>query len=147
MAKDDLKTIDSNDVENGDIVELFETIVEEKNFSMIINFAYQINPKQKQLIKLTKIPDPYSVAMNKDILVQFNGEYFDFIEDDDMRKILFEQEIDKIETNIEKNTIKIGKHTVSTNLGIVNKWTFDKVQNAIEIESHLDEIISEKKGE
>ena len=147
MSKELIAIGNDPESEYSYIIEEYEKVIENKNFSIELRFEYQINPKQKQLVKLTKIPDQYAISMNKDILVQFNAEYFDLIDEDELRTILLEQEIDKIETNLEKGTISIGKHTVSTNIGMVNKWSFEKIQRAVEVEEHLKEQMKDKKSE
>jgi hypothetical protein len=144
MAIEQFKKITKDDEsEGGYIVDFFEEILEEKSLATDIKFEYQINEKQKNLVKLTKIPDQYSAIIGKDILVQFNADYFDLIDDDELRKILIEQEIDKIQVNMKTGAIKITKHLVSTSKGMVDKWTFDKVQKAIEVEDSIDEQIKE----
>lgn len=133
MAKDCFNKLES------DIVDFFEERL--KNFSIPIDmgFEFQSNSKQKnQLVKLTKIPDQYSVLLNKDILVQVNEEYFDVF-DEDAKKILFDQEIDKIQFNLEKGTFKIGKSNIITSQGIVEKYTYEQVQRALEIERLYEE--------
>ena len=128
MAKDCFNKLES------DIVEFFEERWQKFNIPIDIRFEFQSNSKQKnQLIKLTKIPDQYSVILNKDILVQVNEEYFDAF-DEDAKKILFDQEIDKIQINLEKGTFKIGKTNFNTSQGIIEKYSYEQVQRALEIE-------------
>jgi hypothetical protein len=145
MAIDNYGVLVEGDEENGgDIVDFFNEIIDEKNLSLDLNFSFVTYNKQKALIKLTKIPDHYSILTKTDVLVTINDVYFDEIGEDEIRRILFEQEIDKIETDMEKMTFKIAKHNVSTSLGIVNKYTFENVQRAIEVENALDEQIKAK---
>lgn len=147
MAKKDLRLLEPGEDKDGDIIDFCEDIIETKNLNVDLRFVYISNPKQKQLIKITKVPDTYAIAMKKEILVQINETYFDMITEEEIKKILIEQEIDKIEIDGEKGTIKIAKHSVSTNFGIVNKYTFENVQKAIETENHLEEQIKERKQE
>lgn len=145
MAKTDLEMLTKE--EHSDIIELFEEVLEEKNLEISLNFEYQGNKKLKKLLKLVKIPDQYSIAMKKDILVQINIEYFDLLDDNEIKKILIEQEIDKIEYNLSKGTWKLGTYAVTTNFGIIDKWTYDKVGKAIETEKLLAEQLKEKNKE
>jgi hypothetical protein len=145
MAKTDLEMLLKED--HSDIIELFEDILEEKNLEISLNFEFQGNKRLNKLLKLIKIPDQYSLAMNKDVLVQFNIDYFDLLDDDEIKKILIEQEIDKIEYNLSKGTWKLGNYAVTTNFGIINKWTYNKVGKAIETEKLLSEQLKEKKKE
>ncbi|NPV12786.1 MAG: hypothetical protein HPY57_13445 [Ignavibacteria bacterium] len=130
MAKENFKELEK------DIVEFFIERLNTFNIPIDLKFYFQSNCKQKQLIKLTKIPDQYSVIMNKDILVQVNEEYFDAFstEDEDINKILFDQCIDLIEYDLDKGTFKIGKANFYATEGIIEKYTYDKVQRAVEVE-------------
>lgn len=133
MAKDCFNKLES------DIIDFFEDRLKNFNIPIDISFEYLSNSKQKsQLIKLTKIPDQYSVLLNKDILVQVNEEYFDAF-DEDAKKILFDQEIDKIQFNLEKGTFKLGKSNINTSQGIVEKYSYEQVQRALEIERLYEE--------
>jgi hypothetical protein len=119
-----------------DIVDFFNSILTDKNLPVDLKYYFQSVSTQKSLVKLTKIPDQYNAAMNKDILVQVNEDFFDHLaeKDDLIKRILFEQEIDNIEFNTDKGTFKIGKPNFTSNLGIIQKYTFDKVKRAQEVE-------------
>ena len=125
-----------------DIVDFFKERLENFSIPMSFTFYYQENSKQKQLIKLTKIPEQYSVILNKDILVQVNAEYFDSFstEGDDINTILFDQAIDMIDYNLDKGTFKIkSKTNFMASVGIIDKYTYDKVQRALEVERLYDD--------
>jgi len=119
-----------------DIVDYFLDL--EKNFSFAIDIKYlfQTNTKQKQLISIKKIPDNYAVVLNAEILVTVNEEYFNVM-DDNIRKILFEQEIDKILPNLEKGTLKIVQPSLKTSAGIVKKYSYESVERANETQRLL----------
>lgn len=116
-----------------DIIDFFKERL--SNFSMPIDlkFCFQSNSKLKQLIKIVKIPDQYEHLLQKELLVQINSEYFDNF-DDKSKEILFDQEIDKINIDLDKGTIKIGKANFVSNKGIIEKYSYDEVQRAIEVE-------------
>jgi hypothetical protein len=145
MPKENFKMLSKKD--DADIIDFFEEIYEEKGIPFNLKFEFQSNTKLKQLIKLIKIPDQYSVIMSKDVLVQFNTEYFDLLDDEEIKKILIEQEIDRIEYNLQKGTWKLGSYGISTNFGMVDKWSSEKVIEAIEAEKLLEEQLREKKKE
>ena len=148
MAKEKIITnlIKGDDEKGGDIVEFFDTIFAEKSYPINFNFLYQTNNKLKALLKLMRIPDHLQVAMKKDIIVQFNEEYFDNL-DDDTKKILIEQELDKIEFDNEKGTFKIAKSDLTTSKGVVHKYTFDVVENALELEKLFEQQLKDKEKE
>lgn len=130
MARENFKDLEK------DIIDFFTERLNGFSIPIDLKYQYQSNNKQKQLIKLTKIPDQYAVILNKDILVQVNEEYFDAFntESEDINCILFDQCIDLIEYNLDKGTFKIGKANFYASEGIIEKYTYDKVQRAIEVE-------------
>ena len=144
MAKENLKELDN------DIIEFFNSRLSLKNIPIELNFLFLANDKQKkQLIKLTKIPDTYSVAFKKDILVQINPIYFDAFDEkgNDINKILFDNAIDKIEVNLEKGTFKITNPNFKANISFIEKYSYEKVQQALETEQLYEEQLKEKNNE
>jgi len=128
MAKENFKELEQ------DIVDFFnDRFTSTFSAPLSLNFYFQSNIKQKGLIKLTKIPDHFSVIMNKDILVQVNEEYFDAF-DDEINIILFDQAIAQIDCDLDKGTFKIGKANFNASEGIITKYTYDRVQKALELE-------------
>lgn len=125
-----------------DIIDFFKKVEQECAFAMDIKFVFQANEKQKSLIQIKKIPDNYAVLLNAEAIVTVNEAYFnDF--DDKIRNILFEQEIDKIELNLDKGTFKIVQPSLKTSTGIVNKYTYKEVERANETER----LVAQSKGE
>jgi hypothetical protein len=136
MAREDFKILNRKDSDGKDIIDFFEDILEGFHLAMDISFYYMSNSKQKTLVKISRLADPYSVALNSDLIVSFNTEYFDKLEDD-IKTILISQEIDNIEIDNEKSKIKIGKPNLPMTSGIVKKFTFDKVERAMVTEKLL----------
>ena len=135
MAKEKL-TKEQTFTELSDYIEEF-FIERLNNFNIPIDlkFYFQANKKQKTLINLTKIPDQYSVILNKDILVQVNEDYFDsFNSEQDINTILIDQSIDLIEYNLEKGTFKVNTPKFRASESIVDKYSYEKVARAIEVE-------------
>ena len=145
MGKESFKLL-TNENEGSDIIEFFEKTLETFAIPKTIDFYYISNTKQKSLIKISKIPDQYSIRLNSDLVVSFNETYFDMIDDDQAKTILIEQEIDKIEYNSEKDTIKLGKPSIATGIGIVKKWKYEEVERAIEVEKALEKQLEGKKN-
>ena len=121
-----------------DIIEFFNNIEKDFGFAMNIKYIFQANVKQKSLIKITKIPDNYSVILKSDMLVTVNESYFDQL-DDEIRTILFEQEIDKIHINLEKGTLKLVQPNLKTSVGLIKRHTYEMVERANETERLLSE--------
>jgi hypothetical protein len=148
MAKEKIITnlVIGDNEKGGDIIEFFNSILEEKAMSQDFEFLYQTNNKLKSLIKISKVPENVQIAIKKDIIVQFNEEYFDNF-DDDTKTILIEQELDKIEVDISTGKIKVAKADLSTSKGVVHKYTFDVVEKAIEVEKLFEQQLKDKEKE
>ena len=139
MAKEDFTKIE------GDIIEFIKDVEKEFNIPIDITFKYVGNSKQKQLIKFTKIPDMYAneSALNADIIVVINEEYYDNF-DDATKKVLIEKEYDRIDFNFEKGLIKVTNPKISVNSGFVEKHTWTKVSDAIKLEEQFEEQRKDK---
>jgi hypothetical protein len=122
--------------------EQFMDVFNRKSFPVNIKFLFQGNSKQKQMIKVSRIPDQYSFALGKELLVSFNEDLMNAFDEDSI-EILIEQEIDKININIESGKIKLISTDLNTFSSIVNKWGVEKVARANKVE----ELYSEQKAD
>jgi predicted transcriptional regulator len=127
---------------NKEIVDFYREVESEFAFAMNIKYIFQANNKQKSLIKISKLADNYAVLLNADLLITVNDTYFDKF-DDEIRTILFEQEIDKIHPNLDKGTIKLVQPNLKTSVGIVKRHTYTSVERANEAER----LLVEQKGD
>ena len=109
--------------------EQFMEVFSKKSFPVNIKFLFQGNSKQKQMIKVSKIPDQYAFSLNKELLVSVNEDLMDAFDEESV-VILIEQEIDKININMEMGKIKLVSTDLNTFSSIVNKWGVDKVARA-----------------
>jgi hypothetical protein len=125
-----------------EIIDFFNEIEREFAFAMNIKYIFQANSKQKSLVKLQKLADNYSVLLNADMLITVNDMYFDKF-DEEIRTIQFEQEIDKIQVNLDKGTFKLIQPNLKTSIGIIKRHTYASVERANETER----LLSESKGE
>lgn len=138
MAKESYESL------SDEIITYFKGI--EKSFAMPmdIKFVFVANSKQKKLIKITKITDTYSYLLDADILVIFNEDYYNNF-DEQTRLILVEQEIDKIEFDLEKGTISIKEPEINTSCGIIEKFTLKLVENANKLQKEYEKQKKDKK--
>lgn len=125
-----------------DVIKFFKSVEQEFVFAIDLKYIFHTNTKQKFLIQVKKIPDNYAVLLNAEIIVTVNEVYFNEF-DDKIRQILFEQELDKIEMNLDKGTFKIVQSNLKTSFGIVNKHTYKEVERANETER----LIAQSKDE
>ena len=125
-----------------EIVDFYREVETEFAFAMNIKYIFQANTKQRSLIKISKLADNYAVLLNADLLVTVNDMYFNKF-DEEIRTILFEQEIDKIQPNLDKGTIKLVQPSLKTSVGIIKRHTYASVERANETER----LLVEQKGE
>ena len=119
-----------------EIIDFFKKIEQEFVFAMDFKYTFIANNKQKKLLTIKKIADDYAVLLNSEILITVNDVLFDKL-DDEIRTILFEQEIDKIIPNLEKGTFSISQPTLKTSMGIIKKHSYEQVERANETERML----------
>lgn len=121
-----------------DTIKTFFEIFNKKSFPVNIGFQFIGNEKQKELIKVTKIADPYAFLVKKEILVSINDDLMSVFDEESIT-ILMEQEIDKININIETGKIKLVKTDLNTFSSIVNKYGVEKVARANKVEELYQE--------
>lgn len=138
MAKVKMTKEEQYHVLDEDTINVFKDIEKDYAFAFDIKYQFQGNAKSKKLIEIKKIADNFSVLLNADILVLINEDYLIKM-DDDIIRILFEQEIDKLETNMDKGTIKIVQHSIKANPGLFNKYESGGVLRANEIQKLMSE--------
>ena len=118
----------------------FMDVFNKKSFPVNIKFLFQGNSKQKQLIKVSRVPDQYAFALGKELLISINEDLMGVFDEDSIT-ILFEQEIDKININMESGKIKLVSTDLNTFSSIVTKWGVEKVARANKVE----ELYAEQK--
>ncbi len=129
-----------------EIIDVFKKTVSEFNMPIDMRFVFQAVSTQKELIKISKVPEQYTQLVNGDILVQINPLYYDSF-DEQTNKILLEEKIDYISFNMDKGTIKLVKPKITVGSGIGSKHGFENVMNAKEAEKALIAQLKEKENE
>ena len=126
--------------------ELFMEVFEKKSFPINLKILFQGNSKQKQLIKVSKIPDQYAFSLSKELLISINEDLLNVFDDESIT-ILIEHEIDKININMESGKIKLVSTDLNTFSSIVNKWGVQKVARANKVEELYHEQKADAKGD
>jgi len=116
----------------------FYEVFNKKSFPVSIKFQFIGCEKQKELIKVSKIPDHFAFVIQKEIFVSINDDLMSVFDDESIT-ILIEQEIDKININIETGKIKFIKTDLNTFSAIVNKYGVEKVARANKVEELYQE--------
>ena len=114
------------------IQDFFEKMKMELNLPVDIKYTYQAYNKQNTLITIKKIPDNLAILVKADLLVTFNEDYFDAF-NDEPKSILIDQELAKIEFNMEKGTLKIVKPDLMTSSSIIKKYSLESVERANQV--------------
>lgn len=118
---------------SDDVIATFTEVYNAKSFPINIGFKFVGASKQKQLIKLKKLTDDMQYVVGKDIIVFINEDLFDKF-DEEAKRILIEQELDKIWIDANSGKIKTVKPDLTTFSGIVNKYGIEKVARANQVE-------------
>lgn len=112
-----------------DSIDRFYEVFNKKSFPISIKFQFMGNEKQKELIKVSKITDQYAFLLEKELLVSINEDLLNVFDEESV-SILLEQEIDKININIDSGKIKLVKTDLNTFSSLVNKYGVEKVTRA-----------------
>ena len=115
-----------------DTISKFE-VFNKKTFPVSIKFQFEGDEKQKELIKISVVPPKFQFIIGKDILISINEDILNVFDDESVT-ILLEQEIDKINMNIETGKIKLIKTDLNTFSSLVNKYGVEKVAKANKVE-------------
>jgi hypothetical protein len=121
-----------------DFKDKFEEVYGKKAFTFTLKYEFLAQEKQKQLIKISKIPDQYAFLMGKDLLVTVNEDLFEAFDDESVN-ILIEQELDRISYDGEKDKITMIKPDLNTFSSLINKYGIDKVGKANQIQDLYDQ--------
>jgi len=125
-------------------VDKFYEVFNNKSFPIGVSFQFLGNGKQKELIKISKIPDQYAFILEKEILVSINDDLMSVFDELSIQ-ILMEQEIDKINLNIETGKIKLVKPDLNTFSSLINKYGVEKVSRANKVEELYNEQVKDGK--
>ena len=116
-----------------DTIDDFYSIFNQKSFPISLNYQFIGDSKQKTLIKITKVADDYSFILQKELKVSIIEDLLTAYDQESIT-ILFEQEIDKININLDSGKVKLLKTDLNTFSSLVNKYGVEKVARANKVE-------------
>jgi hypothetical protein len=131
---------------SDDTIDDFYKIFNKKSFPVSIKFQFIGDSKQKGLVKISKIADDFAFVLQKELKVIINEDLLNAY-DEESSTILFEQEIDKININIDSGKIKLVKTDLNTFSSLVNKYGVEKVARANKVEELYQEQQRDAKDE
>lgn len=129
-----------------DTIDDFYSIFNKKSFPIPLKFQFVGDSKQKNLVKIAKIADDYSFILQKELKVSINEDLLSAYDEESIT-ILFEQEIDKININIDSGKVKLVKTDLNTFSSLVNKYGVEKVARANKVEELYQEQQRDAKDE
>lgn len=129
---------------SDDTIEKFNSIFNKKSFPISVKFQYLGNEKQKNLIKISKVPDQFSFVLGKELLVSINEDLMNKFDEDSIN-ILMEQEINKISINIDSGKIKLIKPDLTTFSSLISKHGIEKVGRANQVEELYNQQLQDDK--
>jgi hypothetical protein len=129
-----------------DTIDDFYNIFNKKSFPISLKFQFVGDSKQKNLVKIAKIADDYSFILQKELKVSINEDLLNAYDEESIT-ILFEQEIDKININIDSGKVKLVKTDLNTFSSLVNKYGVEKVARANKVEELYQEQQKDAKDE
>lgn len=129
-----------------DTIEKFKGVYNKKSFSVSVEFDFIGCESQKNLIKITKIPDNYAIKLQKDLQVSINDELMSLFDDESII-ILIEQELDKISVNLDTGKIKLLRPDVNTFSSLISKYGIDRVSRANQVEVLYNEQNKDQSGD
>jgi hypothetical protein len=127
---------------SDDTITLFRRVFQRKSFPFNVGFQFVGCESQKNLIKITKLPDQFSFILEKELLVMINEDLIQ-VYDEESTQILIEQEIDKISVNMDTGKIKMVKPDLATFSSLINKYGIEKIARANKVE----ELYQEQKND
>lgn len=136
MEKEKFYELDSSTIEE------FNEVFNTKAFPRTINLEFVGSSSQKQMIKISKLPEWYTALHDKELLITINEDIIDAF-DEESQIILIEQELDKIEINIESGKMRLVRPDLTTFSSLINKYGVEKVGRANKVE----ELFSEQRAD
>lgn len=127
-----------------DTIDDFYKIFNKKSFPIPLKFEFIGDSKQKNLVKIAKIADDYSFLLKKELKVSINEDLLNAYDEESIT-ILFEQEIDKININIDSGKVKLVKTDLNTFSSLVNKYGVEKVARANKVEELYQQQVKDAK--
>jgi len=121
-------------------IETFKSVFNKKSFPFNVGFQFVGSESQKNLIKISKLPDQFSFLLEKELLITINDELMGVFDEESIQ-ILMEQEIDKISVNMDTGKIKMIKPDLTTFSSLINKYGIEKIAKANKVE----ELYAEQK--
>ena len=123
---------------SNESISKFSEVFNKKAFPMAVRFQFVGCETQKQLIKISKMPEHFEFLLERELLIIMNEDLLRIFDDESI-DILIEQELDKVSISIDSGKIKLVKPDLTTFSGIISKYGIEKVARANQVEELYDQ--------
>jgi len=121
---------------SDDVNELFTEVLKSISLPFDIKWKTIGNSKQKKFLQISKLSDVNAFLLEADVLVSFNEDFM-YKLDDEARQILIEEELDKVYVNADNGKVKMLRPDCVTFTGLIEKFTYPKVQRAKKLQIEI----------
>lgn len=123
------------DLGDDTIEKVNELITKFVNSPVRLDYAYIGDNKLKKLIKVSKISDSYAHVTKKQVMITINESLWDLLShEDDVVELLVREEFNTLCVNAESGKVKIEKPSFSSSNSIIEKYSFEYVKRAKDLE-------------
>jgi hypothetical protein len=132
-----------------DTIKKIEELSSKFTYSPIrIDYLFIGDNKLKKLIKISKIADDFQHAIKKQVKITINESLWDLLShEEDIIELLVREEFNSLSINTETGKIKIEKHSFNTSNSIIEKYSFEAVKRAKDLEALTLSQTEEKEKE
>lgn len=110
-----------------------------------IEYSFLGDNKLKKLMKISKYNDQLLHVHKKQVLVTINESAWVLIaQDAQYLELLVREELNGLSVNMDNGKIKVEKHKFNTSKSIIDKYTFEAVSKAKELEEHVLSQLKDK---
>lgn len=100
-----------------------------------VDYLFIGDNKLKKLIKVSKIADDFQHAFKKQVKITINESLWDLLShEEEIIELLVREEFNTLSINAESGKIKIEKPSFNTSNSIIEKYTFEAVKRAKDLE-------------
>ncbi len=105
------------------------------NSPVRLDYAFIGDNKLKKLIKVSKVKDDFKHLMKKQILITLNESLYDLLShEEEVIELLFREEFNTLVINTDSGKVKIEKPSFNSSDSIIEKYSFEAVKRAKDIE-------------
>ncbi len=106
------------------------------NSPIRLDYLFVGDNKLKKLIKVSKIADDFQFAFKKQIKITVNESLWDLLShENEIIELLVREEFNTLTINTESGKIKIEKPSFNTSNSIIEKYSFEAVKRAKDLET------------